>query len=334
MTMAATPLAPIAAKPRMKAAPWQRTEIVFWLVAVIAPILLPGHLVLVSQILIAGLFAMSLDLLVGYVGIPSLGHAAFFGLGAYTAGLLAKAGFGDPLLGLAAAAMMAAAFGLICSLLLARLGGVALLTVTMGMGLLVYEVANRASDLTGGDDGLQGIEISPVLGAFDFDFYGRTGYCYTLVLVFVCYCLLRRLVQSPFGLSLQAIRENPRRVPALGISVRHQVMAAFTLSAGVAGVAGALLTQTSQFVALEVLSFDRSSAVLIMVIFGGAGTLIGPLIGAAVYMVAHDVLSSINPTYWYFWLGLMLAGIVLVGRGGLMGWIRRMPRLSWRHGGT
>jgi branched-chain amino acid transport system permease protein len=302
-------------------------EILFWVAMAAGGFLLPEHLVLLSQILIAGLFALSLDLLLGYAGIASLGHAAFFGIGAYAAGLLAKAGVSEPLTGLVLSAALAGAADLLCSLIVARLSGIAMLTVTLGIAMLLYELMNRASDFSGGDNGLEGVAMSPLLGLFPFDFYGHTGFWYCFVVTLAGYCGLRRLVRSPFGLALAAIRENVRRVPALGIPVRRRVMTAFTISAVIAGAAGALLTDTTQFVALEVLSFDRSAAALIMVIFGGAGTLIGSLLGAATYLVARDELAAINPTYWYFWLGLMLVGVVLFGRGGLMGWIDNLWRM-------
>jgi branched-chain amino acid transport system permease protein len=305
---------------------WRWEETVFWLGAAASYVLFPGHLVLMTQALISGLFAVSLDLMLGYTGIASMGHAAFFGIGAYTAGILAAHGFGDPLLGLVAGAFLAGAFGALCSLLVARLHGVALLMVTLGIGLLCYEVANRAHDLTGGDDGLQGMVVGPVLGLFAFDFDGRVGFIYVFAIAFGLYLAARRLVNSPFGLTLAGIRENVRRVPALGIGVRGQVMLAFTVAAAMAGVAGALLAETTQFIALEVLGFDRSISVLITLVLGGIGSLIGGMIGAVVFTVARDELAALDPVYWNFWMGLILCAIVLSGSGGIMGLLQRIAR--------
>jgi branched-chain amino acid transport system permease protein len=301
---------------------WRWQEGAYWLCAAASFFLFPDYLVLLTQILITGLFALSFDLMLGYGGIPSLGHAAFFGLGAYAAGLVSAAGWGEPLTGLVVAALVAAAFGFLCSLVVARLHGLALLMVTMGIGLILYEVAQRARDLTGGDDGLQGISTWPLLGLFPFDFYGRVAFLYVFAVVLLVYLAVRRLVHSPFGLALEGMRENIRRVPALGISVRRRYMVVFTISAGIAGIAGGLLAET-QSVSIEVLSFERSTAVLIMLLVGGMGSLIGALIGAAVFMLAQNELSILNPVYWNFWIGLLLVLLVLFWRGGIMGALDR-----------
>jgi branched-chain amino acid transport system permease protein len=306
---------------------WRWEEIAFWILAAASIVAFPTHLVLIAQVLITGLFALSFDLLVGYAGIPSLGHAAFFGLGAYTAGLLARAGWGEPISGLLAAALVAGIFGLLLSVVVSRLTGIALIMITLGVGLLLYEAAHSARDLTGGDDGLSGITMWPVLGQFPFDFYGRTAVIYTFVVVFLLYLVARRIVNSPFGLELKGIRENVRRVPAIGVPLRYRYMVAFTVSAALAGVAGGLLAQITQTVALSVLSFDRSASVLIMVMIGGMGTLIGALAGAAAYMVAQDRLSDLNPVYWNFWVGLLLVLFVLFARGGLIGGADRF--IAW-----
>ncbi len=308
---------------------WRWTEVTFWLAVVVSIIVFPTHLILITQLLIVGLFAASFDLLVGYTGIASLGHAAFFGIGAYAAGILIHAGWTEPISGLAVAGIAAGAFGLVVSALVAQLTGPALLMITLGLNLLVFEAAHAAKWLTGGDDGLAGVVPSPVLGLFAFDLYGRTAVVYTLVVVALCYLALRRVVHSPFGLQLEGIRENARRVPALGISIRVRTMAAFTVSAVLAGIAGALLAQVTQTVALGVLGFDRSAAVLIMVMLGGLGTLIGGFIGAAVYTVAQDRLSSLSPVYWNFWIGLMLVLFVLFARGGIVGALDRLAA-AWR----
>lgn len=304
---------------------WRWPETAFWLGLAACYFIFPGHLQLLAQVMIAGLFALSLDLLLGFCGIASMGHAAFFGIGAYAAARLALAGWSEPLTGLVFAGAVAGLCGFACSFLIGRLRSIALLMVTMAIGLLLHEAANRLTWLTGGDDGLSGYDVAPVLGLFRFDLYGRTAFLYCLGVGFLVFLALRRFVHSPFGLGLEALRENERRVPALGIAVQRQVAVVFTLSAVVAGIAGGLLAQVTQSVALEVLSFERSAAVLIMLVLGGAGHLYGALIGAAVFIVARDVLSGLDPVYWYFWLGLILAAVVLIGRGGLLGLARRLP---------
>jgi len=303
---------------------WRWEEIAFWLAAAISIVVFPTHLVLIAQVLITGLFALSFDLLVGYAGIPSLGHAAFFGIGAYTAGLLARAGWTEPITGLVIAAVVAGIAGLILSVVVSRLTGIALIMITLGVAQFFYEAAHSARNITGGDDGLSGINIAPIFGRFAFDFYGQTAVIYTFVVVFLLYLVARRIVNSPFGLELKGIRENVRRVPAIGIPLRNRYMVAFTVAASLAGVAGALLAQITQTVALSSLSFERSAAVLIMVMIGGMGTLIGALVGAAAYMVAQDRLSDLNPVYWNFWVGLLLVLFVLFARGGLIGGVDRL----------
>ena len=300
-----------------------RWEIALWLAIIAAFFLFPGYRVLGSQILIAALFALSLDLILGYAGIVSLGHAAFFGIGAYTAGLLAVHGWGEPLSGLLAAAALAALAGFLTSFLVVRGDDLARLMVTLGIALLLYEAANRGASFTGGADGLSGIAMGKLLGIFPFDLAGRTAYLYSLAVLLAVFLGLRRLVASPFGLALRGIRENPARMEALGVPVRRRLVAAYTLAAAIAGIAGALLAQTTQFVGLDTLGFPRSAEILIMLVLGGTGRLYGAILGTAVFMVAHDVLSGMNPVYWQFWLGLLLVVFVLFARGGILGALRR-----------
>jgi branched-chain amino acid transport system permease protein len=314
------------AAPLRHAARWRAPEYAFWAIPLIAYFVFPEDLSLLSQIAITALFALSLDLILGYAGILSLGHAAFFGIGAYTAGLLAKYGWGDPLLGLAGAAAVAAAAGVVSSFLVLRGADLTRLMVTLGVALMLYEAANKLTGLTGGLDGLQGIEVTPLLGRFGFDMYGRTAYLYCVVVLFAMFWLARRVVHSPFGLSLRGIRQNVSRMPALGTPVNARLVAAYTLGAAYAGIAGALLTQTTQFVSIDVLSFSRSAELLLILVLGGSGSLYGAMLGAMVFMTVHHLLSGLNPQYWQFWLGLVLIGVVLFARDGIMGALRALSR--------
>jgi branched-chain amino acid transport system permease protein len=306
---------------------WKPLEIVFWLLPVAAWFLFPNHLVLVSQIMIVGLFALSLDLVLGYAGIVSLGHAAFFGLGAYTAGLLSVHGWGEPVSGLFAAALVAGLAGLVVSFLVVRGQDLARLMVTLGIGLMLFEAANKAAFITGGVDGLSGMAMQPLFGAFEFDLYGKTAFWYSLGVLFLLFVLLRRVVNSPFGLSLRGIREGGRRMPAIGANVDRRLKVAFTAGAAIAGVAGALLAQTTQFVGLDSLGFPRSAELLIMLVLGGTGRLYGALVGAAVFMVAQDFISGLDPAYWQFYIGLLLVLIVLFARGGILGGLEKLAQL-------
>lgn len=298
---------------------WRPAEIVFWLAAIAAFFIFPQDRVLGSQILITGMFAVSLDLILGYAGIVSLGHAAYFGIGAYAAGILAVHGWGEPLSGLLVAGIAGGIVGFATSFLVVRGSDLAQLMVTLGIGLMLYEGANQLPSITGGADGLPGVTIDKLLGRYSFDLAGSTAYVYSLVVLFVLFIGVRRLVASPFGLSLRGVRENVKRMPAIGAPVTRRLIVIYTVSAALAGVAGGLLTQTTQFVGLDVFGFPRSADLMIMLVLGGTGRLYGGLIGAAVFMIAHHWLSDLNPIYWQFWLGLLLVVVVLFARGGLLG---------------
>jgi branched-chain amino acid transport system permease protein len=297
---------------------FSRWEFAFW-AAWLVLFFVPGsNLVLLSQILIWGLFALSLDLLLGYRGIPSLGHAAFFGIGAYTAGFLGKYGWSEPISGLLAAGAVAGLAGLATGRIVRKLHGIGLLMVTLGLNMILFDFVHRSTALTGGDDGLQGIAIAPVLGLFRFDMVGRTAYLYTLVVAALCFLAVRALVKSSFGLSLLGARENARRMVMLGTPIERDVTVVFGLSAMMAGIAGALLAQTSQFVSPEAMAFTRSADVLVMLVIGGTAVLYGGFIGAAVFILLRDLLSAFNPIYWYFWIGLLLVLIVATFRKGML----------------
>jgi branched-chain amino acid transport system permease protein len=319
-----------ATAPRLPDDRWRATEVAFWLVVVAAYFAFPRHHVLASQILITGLFAVSLDLILGYAGIVSLGHAAYFGVGAYAAGLLAVHGWGEPVTGLVAAGIVGAALGYLTSFLVVRGADLARLMVTLGIGLMLYEAANQLPSITGGADGLGGVAMWKVLGLWSFDLTGSTAYAYSAVVLFVLFAAARRLVASPFGLSLRGVRENAKRMPAIGAPVGRRLVAVYTISAAMAGVAGGLLAQTTQFVGLDVFGFPRSADLMIMLVLGGIGRLYGGLVGAAVFMIAHHFLSDLNPIYWQFWLGLLLVVVVLFARGGILGFL---DELRARFGG-
>jgi len=305
---------------------WRPLELAFWLATPLPFLLSPSHLQLASQIAITALFALSLDLILGYAGIVSLGHAAFFGVGAYAAGLLAKAGWGEPLTGLLLAASVAGLVGYAASFLITRVRHLALIMITLGLGVLLHEVANRAHWLTGGADGLQGVRIWPLLGRLRFDLYGYTAYGYALVVLFAVFLGARRLIHSPFGLALRAIRENAARMPTIGAPTRSHMRTVYTLAAGVAGIAGALLAQTTETVSLGTLEFQRSAELLVILTLGGAGRLYGGLVGAVIFMVARDQFSGINPQYWYFWIGALLVGVVTLLPDGVLGRLARVNR--------
>jgi branched-chain amino acid transport system permease protein len=293
-------------------------EFALWALLLALPALMPTHALLISEITIIALFAMSLDLILGYSGIVSLGHAAFFGMGAYTAALFAKHIHPDPLLGLAVATVVSALLGLVCSLGVLRGSDLTRLMVTLGVALLLQELANKLDFITGGADGLQGVIMGPVLGRFEFDLFGQTAAWYALSITLLVFGLLRHLVHAPLGFSLKAIRDNPLRARAIGIPVHARLMTVYTLAAALAGMAGGLQAQSTGFASLDVFGFDRSADVLLMLVIGGTGWLWGGIIGAVVFKTMHSLISAWTPQYWTFWLGLFLVLLMLVGRERLI----------------
>ena len=301
-------------------------EIVFWLAALGSFLFLPDQYLLLDEVVITGLFALSLDLVLGYGGIVSLGHAAFFGVGCYAAGLLTKYGVPDPLLGLVITAGITGALGFVTSFLVLRGSDLTRIMVTLAVGVLLGEVANRMSWLTGGADGLQGVAPGLLLGRFEFDIFGKVAYGYSLAVTFVLFLVARRFVYSPFGWSVRAAAQNPLRSSSIGIPVNGRLIVVYTLGAAIAGVAGALLTQTTQSASLDFLSFHRSADLLLILIIGGTGYLYGGLIGALIFKIVQDFIANITPEYWEFWIGLLLVSLVMIGRERITG----APQLLWR----
>lgn len=304
-------------QPLLRKARWRPWEFVVWAVAFVLPLVFPSHALMINEIAIVGLFAMSLDLILGYTGIVSLGHAGFFGLGAYAAALFAKHVMPDPTVGLLVAIVVCAVVGAMASVTILRGTDLTRLMVTLGTALLLLELANKLDWLTGGADGLQGVVMGPVLGLFDFDLFGRTAAWYSMSVLLLLFLLMRRLVHSPFGATLMAVRDNRLRAMAIGIPVVSRLAVIYTIAAAAAGAAGALLAQTTGFASLDVLSFDRSADVLLMLVIGGVGWLYGGVVGAIVFKLLQDTLSSVTPQYWMFWIGLILVLMVLVGRDRL-----------------
>src|SRR5262244_2240957 len=312
----------------MASSRWRVSEVAFWVVVLACAFAFPSRYLIMTDIVRLALFTLSLDLILGYAGIVSLGHAAFFGVGAYSAGLLALHGIiNEPLIALVVAGLVAMVLGFLTSFLVIRGVDLTRLMVTLGIALLLEALAERYSDITGGTDGLQGIEMQPILGLFAFDMFGRTGFFYSLAVLFLLFMLARRVVHSPFDLSLRAIKNNPLRPAAIGIPVNRRLIAIYTFAAFYAGVAGALFTQTTALASLDVFAFERSADLLLVLIIGGTGYLYGGLIGAVVFRMLQELFQTITPQYWLFWIGLVLVVIVLVGRGRLHRWALFLPNL-------
>ncbi|GAB3184764.1 branched-chain amino acid ABC transporter permease [Hydrogenophaga aquatica] len=302
----------------LQKARWRPWEYALWVGALASPALFMEHSLIINEVAIVALFAVSLDLILGYTGIVSLGHAAFLGFGAYTAALFAKFVMPDPLAGLVVGVLASTVLGALCSFTILRGTDLTRIMVTLGLALILYELANKLDWLTGGADGLQGVMMGPVLGRFEFDLYGQVAAWYSLVVLLVCFLLARRVVHSPFGATLMAVRDNRLRAMAIGIPVTARLAVVYTVSAGMAGAAGALLAQTTGFASLDVFSIERSADVMLMLVIGGVGWLYGGVAGAVVFKLMHDVIAGITPQYWTFWIGLFLVVLVLVGRDRLL----------------
>ena len=310
---------------------WHYGEIAFWLIVLACGFAFPSRYLIMTDILRLALFAMSLDLILGYAGIVSLGHAAFFGVGAYAAGLLALHGIvKEPVLALIVAGLAAMVLGFATSFLVIRGVDLTRLMVTLGIALLLEALAERFSNITGGTDGLQGIEMQPIFGEIPFDMFGKAGFFYSLAVLFLLFLFARRVVHSPFGLSLRAIKNNPLRAAAIGIPVNRRLIAIYTLAAFYAGIAGALFTQTTAIASLDVFAFERSADLMLVLVIGGTGYLYGGLVGAVIFRLLQELFSTITPQYWQFWIGLVLVVIVLVGRQRLHRWVLYVPNLIIR----
>jgi branched-chain amino acid transport system permease protein len=313
---------------------WRAAEALPWLLAIGAYFVFPDYLALGTQILIMIMFALSLDLILGYAGIVTLGHAAFFGTGAYAAGLLAaRLGWGEPLSELAFAGASAALVGFVSGWILLRYRGLTLLMLTLAVAIMLYELGNTLANITGGFDGLTGIVVKPLFGRFRYDLYSRTYYLYALCVLFALFIVARRIVHSPFGQTLVGIRENVRRMHAIGSPVHRRLVTIYTIAAAMAGVAGGLFAQSNAYVTLSALGFERSATVLIILILGGRGRLYGAFLGAALYMWLEDNLAKMSPEFWQFGVGLVLVLTVLFARRGLLGLVEdaaRVARGLWR----
>ncbi len=304
-----------------------------WLAAAAFYFAFPNYLGFGTSLMITILFALSLDVALGYAGIITLGHAAFFGAGAYTVGLLAFHNiWTEPITSLLLAASAAGAVGFISGLVLLRTQGLTLLMLTLCTMAPLQEGANMAHDYTGGFDGLPSLDIAPVFGLFEFNpLYPDTQYLYTLAILFICFVFVRTLIYSPFGQSLTGIRENLLRMHAIGAPVRRRLVICYTISAALAGIAGGLWAQTNAYVNLSALDLDRAATVLIILILGGYGRLYGAFVGAAAYRVLEHFLARIYPTAWQLGLGLLLVVVAIYARNGILGltealWRRYRPR--------
>ena len=315
-----SPLAYLQAQTR-----WQPIEIVFWLATLLPYFLFPNYLSLASQIAITALFAMSLDLILGYAGIVSLGHAAYFGVGAYAAGLVSKYGWGEPLTGLAIAAVAAGIVGYATSFVICRFRHLALIMLTTGFGLLLAELANsarladRRHGRSAGHPHLEAVGLVPLRSVTATPPTATRSPCCSC-----CFCLRGGLSIRRSACRCAAFAKTYVRMPAIGAPSRAHIRTIYTIAACIAGIAGALLAQTTETVSLDSLGFERSAEVVVMLVLGGAGRLYGGLVGAIIFMVARDQFSGIEPQYWYFWIGILLVAVVMLLPNGILGGLAKL----------
>jgi branched-chain amino acid transport system permease protein len=301
-------------------------EAAWWLIALAFFFVFPDYLAVATSVLVMALFALSLDLLLGFAGVLSLGHAVSFGIGAYVCALINLAGWHEALTGVLVAGAGSGLFALAIGPLILRLTGLPFIMVTLGIGAIVYEAANKAVWLTGGDNGLPGVTLDPLFGVFRWSVLGQTSYLYVLGWLLVLFYVSRRIVSSPFGVALQGVRENPDRMRLIGAPVLRHLVTGYAIASTMAGVAGALSAQTNAFVGLEVLSLNTSIDGLVMLVLGGVGRLYGGLVGAPLYMFVQHFAQQWNPYYWMFLIGALLIIIVRFSRGGLLGFFDDLLR--------
>lgn len=300
------------------------------LAAIVTFYVFPYNLAFTTRVVIMMIFVLSIDLIQGYTGIATLGQAALYGTGAYAAGLFAVHVSQAPLLGLAVGALAGGGIAFVSSLVLMRAEGLTQLMLTIAVAEVLREVANKFSAFTGGSDGLSGITPAPILGLWEFDFVGKVGYIYAVVVLLAVMVFLRVLTASPFGLALQGIKDSPARMRAIGTPVMRRRIAAYTISGVIAGIAGALAAQSTALVSLSVYDFQLSAEAIIMLILGGTGRLWGALIGTAIFMAVHEVAASVDPFNWLFIIGALVLAVVYAVPQGLLGLPAEMRRLVRR----
>lgn len=300
---------------------WSWIDALPFVFAVAMYVMTPGYLPLWTQVMIQIVFAMSLDLALGYGGIDSLGHVAFFGMGAYSAGLFAMHVMSDPIVGLLIAAVAGALTALITGPLVLRTRGLTLVMLTLAVATMIQQLANAnvMKPITGGADGLFGYNVGPVFGLFSFDLAGKTAFWYALAIVALVFIVSKRVVNSPFGLVIRGIRDNPVRMRMLGINVTRRLVTLYCISGALAAVAGALSAQVTTLVGLDSLAFLLSGNALVMLILGGTGSLYGAIIGATIFVVLSDRAAAIDPFNWLFIIGGVLVLAVRFAPKGVVG---------------
>jgi branched-chain amino acid transport system permease protein len=280
--------------------------------------LFPDDLAFLTRLIGISFLVLSLDLVTGYCGIATLGHAAPFGVAAYAAGIACVRGVTDPLALLGVGIFAGTVMGLVSGALIARFRGLPQLVLSIAVGQLVAALANKLQWLTGGSDGLSGITPGKVFGIYGFDMYSRTAFLFSLAILMVVFVVLSRFVRSPFGLMCRAIKDDDLRARMIGVAVYPRLVIMYGVSGAVAGVGGALTAMSTGVVGLDSVAFERSAEVLVMLVLGGAGHLWGALAGAVLFQIFEHIVAAANPFHWMTLVGLLLILIVVFAPKGLI----------------
>jgi len=280
--------------------------------------LFPDDLAFMTRLIGIAFLVLSLDLVTGYCGVATLGHAAQFGVGAYAAGIACVRGVSDPIALLVVGVAAGTVMGLISGALITRFRGLPQLVLSIAVGQLVAALANKLSWLTGGSDGLSGIEPGKVFGIYGFDMYSRTAFVFSLGVLVVTFVVLQRFVRSPFGLMCRGIKDDDLRARMIGVSIYPRLVLMYGVSGAVAGIGGALTAISTGVVGLDSVSFERSAEVLVMLVLGGAGHLWGALAGTVIFMIFEHIVAAANPFHWMTLVGLLLILIVVFAPRGLI----------------
>ncbi len=308
--------------------PHWTTAAVVWVVLLSAPLWLGyvgGYTALASHVVVMALVAMALNFLLGFTGVMSFGHAAYFGLGAYGAGLTLRYLSDSTWFAMLNGILLGGIAGTLLGLLICRRRGVYFAMVTIAFGQIFYYIAYRWDDFTGGYDGLRGFSRQPLhLGPLTIDIQnnGTLFYYFVLFVFAISVALMTFLLRSPFGRTLIAIRENQRRAQFLGIAVDKHIWLSFSISCFFASTAGALYALLNNFADPTALHYNLSGEIVIMVVMGGMRSFWGPLVGAAIYVVLQDYISSMTVN-WMSFVGLMFVFVVMFFPRGILGMLQR-----------
>jgi branched-chain amino acid transport system permease protein len=309
-----------------------RGELILLVSGLLAFVLFPQNLGLLTNMAAMSIFAISLSIVLGQAGIATLGQAALYGTGAYVAAWAALYFSPNPFLGLLLGGLGGGVVALLSGAVMLRSTKLTLVMLTIAAAQFLLELANWAREFTGGDDGLSGFSVGPLFGIWEFNFLGQTGYLYALGVLVLVYFFVRILLQSPFGLTVKAIRQDAGRVEALGGRVYPHLLAVYTVGGLLAGVAGALTAQTSNVANLTMLDFQTSAGVVVMMVLGGRRRLSGAVLGTVAFMTIQHIASTLNPHHWLFVIGLMLILVLVVLPEGLIGIVDRAILLGARFG--